>query len=85
MLSVATSIDALAVGISLAMLGVAIWIPALVTGAVAASCTGIGLYIGEKAGASTHVSSYADALGGLVLIGIGINILHQHGALAALV
>ena len=85
MLSVATSIDALAVGLSIAMLGIYIWFPALVIGVVAAVCTGIGVHLGKKVGASSHMSRYADTLGGMVLIGIGINILYQHDALAAFV
>ncbi len=40
--------------------------------------------IGKKFGASSHVSSYADAVGGIVLIGIGIKILHQHGVFTSL-
>jgi putative Mn2+ efflux pump MntP len=85
MLSVATSIDALAVGLSFSMLKITIWFPAVVIGIIAAICTGLGVQIGKKVGASSHIGSYADALGGIVLIGIGIKILHQHGVLAAIV
>ena len=84
MLSVATSIDALAVGLSFSMLKVTIWFPAVVIGIIAALCTGLGVQIGKNVGGSSHIGSYADALGGIVLIGIGMNILHQHGVLAVL-
>jgi putative Mn2+ efflux pump MntP len=84
MLSIATSIDALAVGLSFSMLKISIWGPALVIGIIAALCTGVGIRIGKKFGASSHVSSYADAVGGIVLIGIGIKILHQHGVFTSL-
>jgi putative Mn2+ efflux pump MntP len=83
-LSVATSIDALAVGLSFAMLKITIWFPAVVIGIIAALSTGLGVQIGKKVGASSHIGSYADAVGGIVLIGIGMKILHQHGILAAL-
>ncbi len=46
MLSVATSIDALAVGLSMALLGVSIWWPALVIGVVAGVLTMVGLELG---------------------------------------
>ena len=85
MLSVATSIDALAVGLSFSMLKITIWFPAIVIGIIAALCTGLGVHIGKKVGSSSHLSSYADALGGIVLIGIGMKILHQHGVFAAFV
>jgi putative Mn2+ efflux pump MntP len=80
-LSVATSIDALAVGLSLAVIKISIWVPALVIGIVATLFTGMGLYLGKKVGASSCLSSYADVVGGVVLLGIGLKILHEHGAL----
>ncbi len=78
-LSVATSIDALAVGISFAILGTPVWLPALVIGIVAFALTVLGLYLGCFAGTASRLGSRAEVLGGLVLIGIGINILRQHG------
>lgn len=79
MLSVATSIDALAVGLSLSVLNISIWFPALVIGVVAAVCTGVGIHVGKTVGASSRLSSYADGLGGMVLIAIGFKILFEHG------
>jgi putative Mn2+ efflux pump MntP len=81
-LSIATSIDALAVGFSLSLLGVSIWTPAITIGIVAGIFTIIGLQIGEKIGAARQLSRYAETIGGSVLIVIGLNILHEHGALS---
>lgn len=81
MLSVATSIDALAVGLSLAMLGVSVWWPALVIGLVASAFTLVGLYLGETAAKAKRLGHFAEVLGGLVLLGIGVNILREHGML----
>ncbi|MFC1515866.1 manganese efflux pump MntP family protein [Thermodesulfobacteriota bacterium] len=81
MLSVATSIDALAVGLSLSILNVSIWAPALVIGIVAGTFTIIGLQIGRRIGSLTRLRHYVEAMGGIVLVVIGIKILHEHGAL----
>lgn len=85
MLSVATSIDALAVGLTLSMLGVSIWWPALIIGIVAAGFTVVGLKIGQTAAKAKRIGQYAELLGGSVLIGIGLKILYEHKALAFLV
>jgi manganese efflux pump family protein len=79
MLSLATSIDALAVGLSLAMLRVSVWMPALVIGLVAGAFTAGGLHLGGFVGRRLKVSRYAALAGGLVLLGIGVNILREHG------
>ena len=75
-LSVATSIDALAVGLSLGLMGVAIWIPAAVIGLVALLMTLLGTLIGRRVG--RHLGRWASVAGGIVLIVIGIRILVQH-------
>jgi putative Mn2+ efflux pump MntP len=80
-LSVATSIDALAVGLSLAMLKITIWFPAVVIGLVAAGFTATGLHLGRTLGRTSRLGAYAEFVGGLVLLGIGLNILREHGAL----
>jgi putative Mn2+ efflux pump MntP len=84
MLSVATSIDALAVGLSLSMISVSIWTPALIIGLVAGAFTTAGMHLGKKIGSVTRMSRYAEALGGVVLLLIGFNILREHGALGFL-
>ncbi len=81
MLSIATSIDALAVGLSMAVLDLSIWLPAAIIGVVAAGFTAAGLHIGVWVARARRLSRYAGVLGGLVLLGIGLKILLQHGAL----
>ena len=81
MLSVATSIDALAVGFSISMLNVSIWLPAAIIGVVAGMFTIIGLQIGKRIGSAARLSCYAEIVGGIVLLGIGLKILYEHGAL----
>jgi manganese efflux pump family protein len=72
-LSVATSIDALAVGLTLAMLDVVIWIPSLVIGLVACCFTVIGLFLGTRAG--KRWGKRVEVAGGTILIVIGLKIL----------
>jgi len=76
LLSLATSIDALAVGLTLAMLKVSIWFPSLVIGLVAGVLTVCGLLIGRRIGGLW--GKRVEVLGGLILCGIGIKILLQH-------
>ena len=75
-LSVATSIDALAVGLSLALLGVEIWYPAVVIGLVAFAFTALGLHLGRRFGAI--FGRRVEVLGGIILIAIGLRILIDH-------
>jgi putative Mn2+ efflux pump MntP len=75
-LSVATSIDALAVGLSMAMLGVAIWLPSVVIGLVAGGLTTVGLLLGNRLGA--RCGFWAEVTGGCVLLAIGLRILYTH-------
>lgn len=77
-LSVATSIDALAVGLSLSMLGLSVWFPALVIGLVAMLFTAVGLHLGRTLGHARRVGRIAEIVGGVVLIGIGCRILWTH-------
>jgi manganese efflux pump family protein len=75
-LSVATSIDALAVGLSLGLLDVDVLFPAAVIGVVAAALTLVGLHLGRFAG--RWLGPWMERVGGLVLIGIGVRIVLQH-------
>ena len=79
MLSVATSIDSLAVGLSFSVLHVSIWLPATIIGIVATLLTVIGLKLGCLLGAASRFGARVEIAGGLVLLGIGFNILYQHG------
>ncbi|MGD9211010.1 MAG: manganese efflux pump MntP family protein [Desulfobacteraceae bacterium] len=81
MLSVATSIDALAVGLSLSMLKVSIWLPALVIGIIAAIFTTVGMHLGKTLANAKYISRIAEICGGIVLLCIGLNILREHGVL----
>ncbi|MHB8105869.1 MAG: manganese efflux pump MntP [Candidatus Cryosericum sp.] len=74
-LAIATSIDALAVGLSLSVLHVSIWWPALLIGLVTFVFSLTGTLLGCSIG--RLVKGKAEIVGGLVLIGIGIRILLQ--------
>lgn len=76
LLSVATSLDALAAGLGLAALRVEILYPASVIGLVAFLMTAFGMKIGPRLGEA--VGKRAELLGGVVLILIGIKILIEH-------
>ncbi len=80
-LSVATSIDALAVGLGFSLLEVDAWFPALVIGVVALVLTASGLHLGRLLGSAKRIGPVAEIVGGVVLIGIGFNILREHGIL----
>lgn len=71
-LSLATSIDALAVGISLGLIGTSIWVPAAVIGVVTMGLTYLGIRIGK--GLGPILGPWAERIGGCVLIGLGIRI-----------
>jgi putative Mn2+ efflux pump MntP len=75
-LSIATSIDALAVGVSLAMMGVGIWQPSVTIGVVTAGISLAGIAIGDRAG--TTWGSRVEIAGGVLLVVIGIRILIEH-------
>lgn len=76
LLSVATSIDALAVGLTLAMLGWTIVVPAICIGLVATAFTTAGMVLGRHIGNLWGLR--VEGLGGLVLIAIGVKILVDH-------
>jgi manganese efflux pump family protein len=75
-LSVATSLDALAVGFSMALLGVSVWGPAVVIGLVAAALSAVGILFGGRFG--HRWGSWAEIAGGCVLLAIGARILYGH-------
>ena len=79
MLSIATSIDAFAVGISMSMLSIVIWWPAAIIGIVALCFTAVGLHLGRWVGKSSKLSSYAELSGGMTLLAIGVHTLYDHG------
>lgn len=76
MLAIATSIDALAVGITFAFLNVSI-VPAVsFIGIVTLVCSTAGMYIGHSFGAK--LKSKAELGGGIILVLIGLKILLEH-------
>lgn len=75
-MAVATSIDALAVGISLAFLKVNIWTAVLLIGITTGAFSATGVYIGNIFG--NKYKSKAELAGGLILILIGTKILIEH-------
>ena len=75
-LSLATSIDALAVGLSLAMIAGPIWYPAAVIGVVAGALTLVGTRLGTRLG--TRIGKGMEIAGGVVLIIVGIRIVYTH-------
>ncbi|MBS3906180.1 MAG: manganese efflux pump [Syntrophaceae bacterium] len=75
-LSIATSIDALAVGISFALLNILIVTPILVIGTVTFALSFLGVLIGNRIG--RFFEKKIEVIGGLILIGIGVKILIEH-------
>ena len=75
-MAVATSIDALAIGVSFAFLGVSIWVPVILIGVTTGLFSAAGVYIGNRFGC--RYKSKAEFTGGLVLCLIGVKILLEH-------
>ena len=76
MLSIATSLDAMAVGLTFAFLPINVWEASTMIGVITFGISLIGVYLGKFMG--QFVGKYADILGGGVLILIGTKILLQH-------
>ena len=76
LLSIAVSIDALAVGLSLGVLGILVWYPALIIGLVTSFLSLLGLWLGNSFG--RKFGKPIEIIGGLVLIGIGLRIVISH-------
>ena len=75
-LSIATSIDAFAVGISIGVMNVGIWYPSVIIGLVAAAFTITGITLGSRIG--IFLSRKIEILGGIILIVIGLKIILEH-------
>jgi putative Mn2+ efflux pump MntP len=76
MLAVATSVDALAAGFTLPLLGAPLGVSVISIGVTTAVLSAAGLFAGHRFGAA--LGSRLDVVGGLVLIGIGIKTLIEH-------
>lgn len=73
LLSLATSLDAFAVGVSFAMLNIQVWYPAIVIGLVAGLLTVAGMVFGSRLG--RRFGTTVEIIGGLILILIGVKVL----------
>jgi putative Mn2+ efflux pump MntP len=73
LLAIATSIDAFAVGITIALIKDPLWISAAIIGIVAFAFSIVGIFIGKKIG--DYVGNRFQILGGVILILIGFKIL----------
>ncbi len=75
-LAIATSIDALATGVSFALTGTNIWLAIAVTGVTTFLFSAVGVKIGNVFG--TKYKSKAELFGGIILILMGVKILVEH-------
>jgi manganese efflux pump family protein len=75
-LCIATSLDAMAVGLSMALLGTDIIVPALIIGIVAFILSGFGLLVGNQLG--NKFGKRMEIVGGLILVSIGLRVLYTH-------
>ncbi len=75
-MAIATSIDALAIGVSFAFLNVNIWTAILLIGVTTGLFSAVGVYIGHVFGA--RYKSKAEFTGGFILIAMGVKILVEH-------
>lgn len=75
-MSVATSIDALAVGVSFAFLAVDIWLAIALIGVTTFVVSFLGVLVGTKAGGNFR--GKAELAGGVLLFLIGLKILLEH-------
>jgi len=75
-LSIATSIDALAIGITLSLITSSIALAATIIGLITFGLSYTGVLIGKRFG--HFFENKIEALGGLVLIGIGVKIMCEH-------
>jgi putative Mn2+ efflux pump MntP len=76
LLSIATSVDALAVGFSFSLLKTPIILPAIIIGVVCFAMTVIGMFFGK--GLAKLFGKKVEIFGGVVLIAIGVKILIDH-------
>ncbi|WP_303927522.1 manganese efflux pump MntP family protein, partial [Desulfovibrio piger] len=72
-LAVATSIDALSVGLTFAMTDTNAFLPSCLIGVVCACISACGLFLGKKLSSLPMLNGWAEVLGGVVLLGIGLN------------
>ncbi|MCK4758362.1 MAG: manganese efflux pump, partial [Thermoplasmata archaeon] len=76
LLSVATSIDSLAIGVSFAFLGISIIVPVIIICIMSFIFAFAGTFVGKRAG--DLFGSKMEIIGGIILIGLGVKILLEH-------
>jgi putative Mn2+ efflux pump MntP len=76
MMGIATSIDALAVGVTFGMLGINIWLSVLIIGVTTFILSTLGVLVGKKAG--PLLGDRMEMIGGIVLLSLGMKILFEH-------
>jgi manganese efflux pump family protein len=76
LLALATSIDALAAGFALPLMGAPLGVSLAAIGITTATLSAVGLFAGHRFGAA--LGSRLDAVGGIVLIGLGLKTLLEH-------
>ena len=75
-MALATSIDALIIGIGFGFIDINIWLAIFIIGVTTFLFSFFGVYIGEKIG--NKINTGIEVVGGLVLIGLGVKILIEH-------
>lgn len=78
-LALATSIDAMGVGLSYALLNKPVFIASVLIGVIAFVLTYLGVYLGKTL--HKNLSSHMEFIGGAILIAIGVKIAFDHGVL----
>ena len=76
MMGLATSIDALAVGVTFGMLAMNIWLAILIIGTTTMIVSASGVFIGKKTG--PLLGDKMEMLGGMILFSLGLKILIEH-------
>jgi len=75
-MAIATSIDAMILGIGFGLIEINIWLAMIIIGATTFIFSTIGVFLGEKLG--NKINKGIEIFGGIVLIGIGLKILLEH-------
>ncbi len=76
LMALATSIDAMILGIGFGLIEINIWLAMIIIGTTTFLFSGIGVFVGDKLG--NKINKRIEIFGGLVLIGLGIKILVEH-------
>lgn len=75
-IALATSIDAMILGIGFGLIEINIWLAMLIIGSTTFMFSSVGVFVGEKIG--NKINKGIEIFGGLVLIGLGVKILVEH-------